>query len=120
MEGDRREPQRAEHEGEALRSGAGGGENDRRLASELVANVSQVAVFVLCRNEEVMLLQVLDGVVPGRRVHRWSVGGNRLGSGQVEKLCGLAHLEDTSTLTGLVSEARWSFLTLEVMVAEKR
>ena len=30
------------------------------------------------------------------------------------------HFEETSTLTGLLSEARWSLATFEVMVAENR
>lgn len=102
---------------------ARGCEDDDRVAGVLVEQVHEVAVLVLGRNEDVVLRQRLHGRVSDpRNRNRASVGrkGGREAGTSIIGTVTRTYLVSTSTLTGLVSEARCSFLTLVVMVAENK
>lgn len=110
VERDGGEGEETEEDREALSVEDGSDEDDEGLAGEGVREVDEVEVLVLHWDEEVVLEEGRDGLVPAEC--RASVG--------TRERTGETHLEETSSLTGSRREARWSLATLVVIVAEKR
>jgi hypothetical protein len=103
-------PVRGRAEGAPLRVVHGAREDHDAVLRERVAERDEVHVLLHERDEQVVLQQRRDRLVPARPSARPSQRAGRGG----------AHLAVTSMRAGSARLARWSFATLVVIVAEKR